>query len=285
MGAAEQCSMLYLESRCVSLARAMGVQGVQNGGIDGVGVAASVPRGHARADGRERHGDGAQPRVLHRQRRPDVGVRRPPHRPHAADPARRQRLRLLRASARSSATTTCSGRRNGTPRTSTTGWSCSATGASTAGCARVSAEHLGRLRRRGCRGRARPCTATSASPTSTTTGSTPWWWPTDRGTWSPGTRWSSRRRPPRSKPQLTGFDVDRRAERTATTRRPRPIMRLTRERLRGDHLQTSAIFDERFRVLSMVTDPNDYAGPGTGLRADRRAPRRDRRDPAGPDHR
>jgi propanediol dehydratase large subunit len=45
MGGAEQCSMLYLESRCVSLARAIGVQGVQNGGIDGASVAASVPRG------------------------------------------------------------------------------------------------------------------------------------------------------------------------------------------------------------------------------------------------
>jgi propanediol dehydratase large subunit len=45
MGGAEARSMLYLESRCVSLARAMGVQGVQNGGIDGASVAASVPKG------------------------------------------------------------------------------------------------------------------------------------------------------------------------------------------------------------------------------------------------
>lgn len=45
MGAAESKSMLYLESRCVSLARAMGVQGVQNGGIDGASVAGSVPAG------------------------------------------------------------------------------------------------------------------------------------------------------------------------------------------------------------------------------------------------
>ena len=45
MGAAERRSMLYLESRCVSLARAMGVQGVQNGGIDGASVASSVPEG------------------------------------------------------------------------------------------------------------------------------------------------------------------------------------------------------------------------------------------------
>jgi len=45
MGGAGGRSMLYLESRCVSLARAMGVQGVQNGGIDGASVAASVPGG------------------------------------------------------------------------------------------------------------------------------------------------------------------------------------------------------------------------------------------------
>ncbi|PRC61932.1 propanediol dehydratase, partial [Mycobacterium sp. ITM-2017-0098] len=33
---------------------------------------------------------------------------------------------------------------------------------------------------------------------------------------------------------------------------------------RGDQLQTSAIFDEKFRVLSKLTDPNDYSGPATG---------------------
>lgn len=45
MGGAEQCSMFYLESRCVSLARAIGAQGVQNGGIDSASVAGSVPGG------------------------------------------------------------------------------------------------------------------------------------------------------------------------------------------------------------------------------------------------
>ena len=45
MGAAERKSMLYLEARCVMLARAAGAQGVQNGGIDGVGVVGSVPEG------------------------------------------------------------------------------------------------------------------------------------------------------------------------------------------------------------------------------------------------
>lgn len=45
MGGAEQCSMFYLESRCVVLARAIGAQGVQNGGIDSASVAGSVPGG------------------------------------------------------------------------------------------------------------------------------------------------------------------------------------------------------------------------------------------------
>ena len=45
MGDAEGRSMLYLESRCVSLARALGSQGVQNGGIDGASIVSAVPRG------------------------------------------------------------------------------------------------------------------------------------------------------------------------------------------------------------------------------------------------
>jgi hypothetical protein len=32
----------------------------------------------------------------------------------------------------------------------------------------------------------------------------------------------------------------------------------------GDYLQPSAIFGENFQVLSALTDPNDYQGPGTG---------------------
>jgi propanediol dehydratase large subunit len=41
-------------------------------------------------------------------------------------------------------------------------------------------------------------------------------------------------------------------------------MAFARARLSGDYLQTSAIFDEQLSVLSLVTDPNDYTGPGTG---------------------
>lgn len=45
MGASERKSMLYLEARCIAVTRAAGAQGVQNGGIDGVNVTASVPDG------------------------------------------------------------------------------------------------------------------------------------------------------------------------------------------------------------------------------------------------
>ena len=45
MGEAEGKSMNYLESRCVALAKGIGSQGVQNGGIDGASITASVPGG------------------------------------------------------------------------------------------------------------------------------------------------------------------------------------------------------------------------------------------------
>src|SRR4051812_35407195 len=42
------------------------------------------------------------------------------------------------------------------------------------------------------------------------------------------------------------------------------VLDMLAARVHGDHLQTAAIFDETMRVLSLVTDPNDYTGPGTG---------------------
>src|SRR5207237_1348586 len=44
------------------------------------------------------------------------------------------------------------------------------------------------------------------------------------------------------------------------------VLEMIRQRLLGDVLQTSAILDEDLNVLSSLTDPNDYAGPGTGYR-------------------
>ncbi|MFN8444251.1 MAG: propanediol/glycerol family dehydratase large subunit [Caldilineaceae bacterium] len=45
MGNAEQCSMLYLEARCLWVARAAGSQGVQNGSISCIALPESLPGG------------------------------------------------------------------------------------------------------------------------------------------------------------------------------------------------------------------------------------------------
>jgi propanediol dehydratase large subunit len=44
------------------------------------------------------------------------------------------------------------------------------------------------------------------------------------------------------------------------------IFNLQQQRAIGDYLQPSAVFDADFNVLSALTDPNDYQGPGTGYR-------------------
>ncbi len=46
------------------------------------------------------------------------------------------------------------------------------------------------------------------------------------------------------------------------------LLEMQRQRVIGDYLQPSGIFAEGFRVLSALTDPNDYAGPGTGYRVE-----------------
>ena len=63
---------------------------------------------------------------------------------------------------------------------------------------------------------------------------------------------------------LTVIDVIAALDETGYEAEAERIMAMTRARLAGDYLQTSAIFDEELRVLSLVTDPNDYVGPGTG---------------------
>jgi propanediol dehydratase large subunit len=45
MGFHERKSILYLEARCLCLQRAMGIQGTQNGGVDGASLTASLPSG------------------------------------------------------------------------------------------------------------------------------------------------------------------------------------------------------------------------------------------------
>src|SRR6185436_9910936 len=46
------------------------------------------------------------------------------------------------------------------------------------------------------------------------------------------------------------------------------ILEMGRQRVAGDYLQPSAIFDKHFHVLSAINDPNGYTGPGTGYRVE-----------------
>ncbi len=64
---------------------------------------------------------------------------------------------------------------------------------------------------------------------------------------------------------ITVVDVVAALDETGYEAAAERIVAMTAQRLAGDYLQTSAIFDEQLRVLSLVTDPNDYAGPGTGF--------------------
>jgi propanediol dehydratase large subunit len=65
---------------------------------------------------------------------------------------------------------------------------------------------------------------------------------------------------------LTAVDIVAALDETGYEVQAERVVEMIKARLAGDYLQTSAIFDERLRVLSLVTDPNDYAGPGTGYR-------------------
>ena len=44
------------------------------------------------------------------------------------------------------------------------------------------------------------------------------------------------------------------------------LLEMGRQRVAGDYLQTSAIFDRNFKVQSAINDVNDYTGPGSGYR-------------------
>ncbi|WP_288760490.1 propanediol/glycerol family dehydratase large subunit [uncultured Veillonella sp.] len=44
------------------------------------------------------------------------------------------------------------------------------------------------------------------------------------------------------------------------------VLNLLKQKVAGDYLQTSAIFDDKFNVISAINDSNDYAGVGTGYR-------------------
>ncbi|MCV7058159.1 propanediol/glycerol family dehydratase large subunit [Mycolicibacterium gilvum] len=263
MGAAQKCSILYLESRCVSLARALGSQGVQNGGIDGVGVVASVPEGM-----KELLAENLM--VMMRDLESCAGndnlisesdIRRSAH-----------TLPVLLAGAdfifsgfgsiprydNAFALSNFNSDDMDDFLVLQRDWGADG------GLRTVSPEHLEAVRRRAAQAvqavyrdlgladyddaRVEDVVAANGSRDL----------PAGHPKMVAESAASIEAR------QLTVFDVIASLHRTGFTEEAEAITTLTRERLRGDQLQTSAIFDEQFRVLSKLTDPNDYRGPATG---------------------
>jgi propanediol dehydratase large subunit len=68
------------------------------------------------------------------------------------------------------------------------------------------------------------------------------------------------------KENITGLDVARVLGKLGYRDIAERILEIQKQRVAGDHLQTSAIFDADFHVQSAINDPNDYQGPGTGYR-------------------
>jgi propanediol dehydratase large subunit len=63
---------------------------------------------------------------------------------------------------------------------------------------------------------------------------------------------------------MTGLDVVSALQQCGYPEEAQRLLDMLAARVSGDYLQTAAIFDEQMNVLSLVTDPNDYLGPGTG---------------------
>jgi propanediol dehydratase large subunit len=64
---------------------------------------------------------------------------------------------------------------------------------------------------------------------------------------------------------ITAVDVIKALARRGFTEEAENLLKLLRLRVSGDYLQTSALVRDG-RVLSAINDPNDYLGPGTGYR-------------------
>jgi len=65
---------------------------------------------------------------------------------------------------------------------------------------------------------------------------------------------------------ITGIDVVKALSKHGFDDIAENILNMLKQRISGDYLQTSAIIDKNFNVVSAVNDCNDYMGPGTGYR-------------------
>lgn len=67
---------------------------------------------------------------------------------------------------------------------------------------------------------------------------------------------------------ITGVDVVKALAETGYQDIAESVLSMLKQRVVGDYMQTAAILDRDFHVLSGVNTPNDYMGPGTGYRVE-----------------
>lgn len=65
---------------------------------------------------------------------------------------------------------------------------------------------------------------------------------------------------------INGLDVIKALAKSGFEDIAESVLQMMKQRVTGDYLQTSAILDENFNVISAINHPNDYLGPGTGYR-------------------
>lgn len=67
---------------------------------------------------------------------------------------------------------------------------------------------------------------------------------------------------------ITGVDVVKALAQTGFEDVAESVLNMLKQRVIGDYMQTAAILDRKFNVLSGVNTANDYMGPGTGYRVE-----------------
>lgn len=67
---------------------------------------------------------------------------------------------------------------------------------------------------------------------------------------------------------ITGVDIVKALTESGYEDIAESVLNMLKQRVVGDYMQTSAILDRDFKVLSGVNTPNDYMGPGTGYRVE-----------------
>jgi propanediol dehydratase large subunit len=263
MGGAEGRSMFYLESRCVALARAIGSQGVQNGGIDSASVAGAVPRG-------VRSLTAENLMVMMRNLESCSG-----NDALMSESEMRRTARTL-PTLLAGSDFICSG--FGSIQRYDNMFGPSNMNAEDiddflaiqrdwgvdGGLRTATAENIGELRRRAVAAvRAvyswfglAEFTDEHAERAIDAAGSK------DLGDTDTMAVLNAARTIRDS--GMTGIDIVTALYESGFQTEAERVLDMLKARVDGDHLHTAAIFDEQMNVLSLVTDPNDYRGPGTG---------------------